>query len=223
MKKIIKSILLILIILISISIILIGRNKYNIFESVKPAFSRKSIYIDPGHGGFDPGAVGDGIAEKDITLKCSLKLGEYLTQLGYNIIFTITNDTALAQTKREEMHKRLAIMSVNKNAIGISINANSFSDDSVHGLQTFYTNTNKTSKPLAESIHNIFKIQAMNKREPKLIKEKFLIENLIIPSCIVEIGFLSNKEEALKLKSDEYIATLAFYISIGIMDYIEKV
>ena len=52
----------------------------------------KVICIDAGHGGSDSGAVGNGIKEKDITLKTALKAGEVLKKQGFDIIFTRVSD-----------------------------------------------------------------------------------------------------------------------------------
>ena len=56
---------------------------------------QKTILIDPGHGGFDGGAVSPGgVVEKDINLKISLKLREKLEKAGYKVFLTREDDRA---------------------------------------------------------------------------------------------------------------------------------
>ena len=52
----------------------------------------KKIYIDAGHGGKDPGAVANGLKEKDLNLKVALFLGKYLKEYGCEIKYTRTTD-----------------------------------------------------------------------------------------------------------------------------------
>lgn len=64
------------------------------------------ICIDPGHGGYDPGAVGPtGLKEKDVTLDISLRLRDYLSQVGIEVIMTRTNDIPI-WTRDNDLQKK---------------------------------------------------------------------------------------------------------------------
>ena len=89
-KKIMFLLLFICIISISKSYAII--NNYTLLG--------KTIYIDPGHGGDDPGASGNGIIEKDYTLLISKYMYERLKQLGIPVILTRDSDITLTPTER---------------------------------------------------------------------------------------------------------------------------
>lgn len=60
----------------------------------------KGIVIDPGHGGDDPGATGNGIVEKDLTLEISKYMYDRLKSLGIPVYITRTTDETLSPTDR---------------------------------------------------------------------------------------------------------------------------
>ena len=60
----------------------------------------KKIVIDAGHGGSDPGAVGNGITEKDYTLKISQYMANRLRDLGADVTLTRNIDETLSPTDR---------------------------------------------------------------------------------------------------------------------------
>jgi N-acetylmuramoyl-L-alanine amidase len=99
------------------------------------------IVIDPGHGGHDAGTVGqDGIAEKDVVLDVSLRLGKLLRQrLGADVTFTRSTDVFVP------LETRTAIANKAQADLFVSIHANSSPDPSARGVETYYLNF--TSSP----------------------------------------------------------------------------
>jgi len=99
------------------------------------------IVIDPGHGGHDSGTLGaDGIEEKDVVLDVALRLGKLLHErLGSEIIYTRTDDTFIP------LETRTAIANKAQADLFISIHANSSSDETARGVETYYLNF--TSEP----------------------------------------------------------------------------
>jgi len=89
------------------------------------------------------------------------------------------------------------------------------------GWQTFYKRGNEKGEKLAVSIQdNLNKaIQKENKREPLKIENIYIIDNVEIPTAIVECGFLSNSEEEQLLQQEGYQDKLAWGIYCGIIDY----
>lgn len=187
------------------------------------------IIIDPGHGGFDSGAVAaDGTYEKDINLALSLKLFDFFCELGFTPVLTRTTDTALADalntktTKRIDLSKRLEYMRKYPQAIFLSIHQNKFSDENVHGLQTFYKENSENGKLLAECIQAFVtaNIQKDNTRAAKTDTRKiYLIENSTVPTVFVECGFLSNGSDLKNLKNENYTSALAYCIVAGTLEY----
>ena len=190
-----------------------------------------TIIIDAGHGGYDGGAqAADGTQEKNINLSIALKLKEYLSLGGFNVILTREKDegieddvtASIAKRKVSDMKKRLKIINDNEGAVFVSIHLNKFTTSSVSGAQVFYSPNNEKSVKLATEIQKsiVGMLQKDNERQVKKgDKSIFLLKNADIPAVIVECGFLSNKEELSLLKDDEYQSKLAFSIYCGLMEY----
>ncbi|MBF0429893.1 MAG: N-acetylmuramoyl-L-alanine amidase [Fibrobacteria bacterium] len=68
----------------------------------KPAYNKRTIIIDPGHGGKDPGAVFKGNFEKDIVLKTGTKLKRILTKKGFNVLLTREKDVYIPLSERPD-------------------------------------------------------------------------------------------------------------------------
>jgi N-acetylmuramoyl-L-alanine amidase len=94
------------------------------------------IVIDAGHGGHDSGTLGvDGIEEKDVVLDVALRLGKLLhDRLGSEIIYTRSDDTFIP------LETRTAIANKAQADLFLSIHANSSSDESARGVETYYLN-----------------------------------------------------------------------------------
>lgn len=93
-----------------------------------------SIIIDAGHGGFDGGAVANGIIEKDINLAISLNLRDMLTSSGFKVIMIREEDISVhdpaantTRTKKNtDLNNRLKVINDNKDAIFVSIHQNMY-------------------------------------------------------------------------------------------------
>ena len=104
----------------------------------------KTIVIDPGHGGKDPGAIGSKCKEKDIVLAISLKLGKYIEEHfpDIKVIYTRKEDKFI------ELHKRTEIANSKKADLFISIHANSNTSKYAHGTETYIMGLHKTTQNL---------------------------------------------------------------------------
>lgn len=206
------------------------------YEKVFPASANlnsealKTIIIDPGHGGFDGGAVAaDGTQEKSINLEIALRLQKTLQSLGFQVVLTRDTDKALgsvssttATNKQSDLNARAAIMKQYPNAVFISIHQNKFEQSNQWGLQTFYKEGDEKAKLLGEEIQAsvVTQLQPKNKRLSKPDNRKvFILKNAVIPAVIVECGFISNPDDLKSLKSESYIGKLALCISNGIINY----
>ncbi len=106
--------------------------------------SVKTIVIDPGHGGKDPGCSGSLYKEKDIALEIALKFG-HLVKMHYpdmNVIFTRSNDQFIP------LYKRINIANQSNADLFISIHCNSFKDPSIYGTETFVMGLHKVDENL---------------------------------------------------------------------------
>ena len=179
------------------------------------------ICIDAGHGGSDPGKVGDpDILEKDINLSLALKLQKVLEKNNFKVYMTRNGDYNLADSKdnqkRSDLANRKQIIFENDPSAVISIHQNSYPSSDVHGAQVFYPQGSEKSKLLADSIQDAL-IQGLDSSNP----EYYLFRDNPYPIVIVECGFLSNPEELKLLQSSSYQKKAAQCIYQGLKNYLD--
>ncbi len=191
--------------------------------------NRITIIIDAGHGGEDPGAVANGVVEKDLNLEVALLLEGYFSSAGYKTVLTRNDDSLLygnesVNKKRHDLINRVKIAEDHgDDAIFISIHMNKFSASFYKGLQTFYSENSSDSALLAESIQqSSYLLTPDNNRKIKSgMGTIYILENIQIPAVLVECGFISNPDEALLLSDPVYQRQLALSIYLGACDYIK--
>lgn len=191
--------------------------------------NKKTIIIDAGHGGFDSGAqVADGTHEKDINLKISKNLKDFLEYFNFNVIMTretdisVESDNDKKSKKSSDLYNRLNTMKENPDAIFVSIHMNKFTSSNAVGAQVFYAPKVPMSDLLADSIQSTIKqlLQPQNERVIKKgTKSIYILNNATIPATIVECGFMSNQKELSLLKDENYQKKMAFSILCGIISY----
>lgn len=190
----------------------------------------KVVVLDAGHGGEDGGASSkNGTTEAEINLSIALKVQSLLEQSGCTVILTRSDENAiydldsktLRQKKVSDIKNRVKIGNEASADIFVSIHLNKIPQSQYYGWQTFYKEANEQSKNLATCIQNSLNeaIQKENKRVPLKIDNIYIVDNVTIPTSIVECGFLSNPEEEKQLLDDEYQGRLAWGIYTGIIDY----
>lgn len=185
------------------------------------------IIIDPGHGGKDGGASSEsGIVEKEITLKISEYLRDYLNQAGAYVIMTRETDKDLADENRlstrklADLKNRINLANKSMADFFISIHLNSTTSEQWRGAQTFYYPVRQENKLIAENIQEQLIINLQNTDRKSLPRTNILVlKYLEMPSVIVEVGFLSNQEEAQLLSETNYQKKVAYAIYQGILSY----
>ncbi len=191
----------------------------------------KVIIIDAGHGGEDPGAIGEGsVYEKDLNLAIAMLVGEKLIEKGYTVVYTRTEDKMLyspeenikGMRKLSDLKNRVKVSEQYPDAIFVSIHMNSFGNSVYSGAQVYYNAKNGESHILAEKIRTsiVAEAQPDNTRVTKEGKGLYLLENNPNPAVIVECGFMTNSEELARLLEKEYQNQLSFAIVCGIINYI---
>ena len=148
------------------------------------------IFIDPGHGGNDPGAIGiKGTYESNIVLGIALELGEILKNMGFQTEFSRTGDETVALAKRAEMAN-------NTDAdLFISIHCNGFVNSAASGVETYSFPGNvkgeKLAKILSEKISEKFKLKNRGAKS-----ENFAVLRLsTMPAVLIETAFITNPAE----------------------------
>lgn len=208
----------------------VNKTETQVKASAKYYNSLPKVIIDPGHGGFDGGAVAfDGTNEKDINLKIAKKLETVLRFYGFSTVMTRTSDMAINDSgekirsqKKSDMYNRLEFMEKNRDAVFISIHLNKYTTSAASGAQTFYSDNFPESKTLADEIQKSIAVllEPYNKRVIKKgTSDAFLLYNAKTPAVIVECGFLSNRRDLEQLKSDDFQRKMAFAIANGVINF----
>jgi N-acetylmuramoyl-L-alanine amidase len=149
------------------------------------------ILIDPGHGGDAHGAVYGEAKEEDITLAVGLHAANILRSLGHDVYLTRDKDTGITLAHRLKMIDEVkceAMVSIHCNA--------SPNGEQAHGTETFYRDDR--DYPLANCLQQMFvtyggmKDRGVLQDSGALGKRLTVLNNLDIPSALIELGYLSN-------------------------------
>lgn len=184
-----------------------------------------NIILDPGHGGVDPGALSGEVKEKDIVLDVVVRMAKYLEGQGYDVALTRNSDIDLGGElfrgrHRRDLETRMEV--INRGKVAVSIHCNVMDDSSQRGAVVFYQKNSEAGKRLASSLlTELNKVQLLNDNRPLPRENLFLLRTSKIPTVIVELGFLSNTEDKIKLQDVGFRQQLAEAISQGIMNYIQ--
>ncbi|MCI6254623.1 N-acetylmuramoyl-L-alanine amidase [Eubacterium coprostanoligenes] len=188
--------------------------------------TKKTVIIDPGHGGIDVGTVGiDGSLEKNINLSISLDLYDFLMVSGINTVLTRDGDYEMyragEQRTKSDLYNRMDYINSVPNSILISIHQNHFENEAEWGTQVWYSPNDEISPTLADKILQSVKknIQPENKRENKVSDNSYyILYKAQKPSVMVECGFVSNENENKRLQDKEYQRDMAYSILVGICE-----
>lgn len=221
-------------ILVLLSIILLSDRSIEvmkqIFQPVDSEDEKGTIVIDAGHGGFDPGKVGiNGTLEKDVNLAIAMKLKMLLINEGYNVVMIRESDCGLysendSNKKSTDMKNRVKLIAETDPILAVSIHQNSFTMESSSGAQVFYYSGSSSGEKFARIMQNTIKevIADGNHRVEKSNTAYYMLKKTTCPLIIVECGFLSNRQEADLLATEEYQEKMAGAIKEGIVRYLSS-
>lgn len=172
------------------------------------------IAIDPGHGGKDPGAFGNGIFEKDITLQLALSAGKYLrTHYNCDVVYTRNKDVFLSLSERAN------IANMVKADLFCSFHINSFNTLS-KGFETYrYPGKSGKSLELQKCIHEeVMKVLKQHNIPDRGMKQQnfAVVRETDMPAVLTETLFISNPIEAALLKSEDFINKVAEAHAVGL-------
>ena len=188
------------------------------------------VFIDPGHGGIDPGTTGPtGLKEKDVTLDISKRVLKRLEENDKIIAkCSRTTDVEFDKDEDKDLHIRSKMANDFNADVCVCVHVNSFENPEVNGTETYYYESyNDTdigsiqSKKLAQYVHNnLINNLKSNDRKLKEGNNLVLINSTNMPSILSEIDFISNPEIETKMKSEEYKESVANSIYVGILEYL---
>ncbi|RTQ93186.1 N-acetylmuramoyl-L-alanine amidase [Lysinibacillus telephonicus] len=184
------------------------------------AVAGRIIVLDPGHGGKDPGTSKSGAIEKEIVLKVATKVKQKLEAAGAKVYMTRAGDTY------PTLQDRVDFAQNNYAEVFVSIHVNSASSESASGTETYYSisgNENeKEDYRLASAINSQIVNNAGMVDRGVRREDYFVVRNLLLPSVLVELGFVTNASDREKLISSEYVDIFADSIYKGIVQYYKK-
>lgn len=188
----------------------------------------KTIVIDPGHNfGGDDGAYathgGVTYIERDINMQIAMKLKESLENSGFKVILTRNPEDRETLAVRQSLEKRVQLANNSDAELFISIHQNS-SISSVKGVEVYYSSvkpisgtahTQKVSKSkaLATSVSESLSKTISTYNRGAKDDDFYVVKNTLMPSILIECGFISNSEEARKLANSSYQSKIADTIS----------
>lgn len=197
-------------------------SKVDAINNDLPLFGRV-IFVDPGHGGRDPGTSYGRIEEKDIVLEISKILRDDLMKKGAIVYMTRETDDDLSskwddRKKRGDLYRRI-LMYKEKNAeLYLSIHINYYSDTSESGAEVLYNSINPENKKFGTILMNNFKTSLGTKRRLKTT-DLYMYRNTTVPGVLIECGFLSNPNERYLLQRKNYQKKLSEIITDSVVTY----
>jgi len=203
----------------------------------------RTIVIDAGHGGKDPGAYNTKLElnEKALTLEVAKLLEKRLKKLGYKTYLTRKNDKFIELTERPAQARK------RKADLFVSIHFNSSETESAQGIESYaYTLLNQpsTSRNTVDAGDKIFRranrndnlnillayytqsnlISATHETDRGVKRARFtVLEELQCPGVLVELGFLRNPDTAKKLLTETYLDQLSAALANAIVDYQKRI
>ncbi len=189
------------------------------------------IVLDPGHGGYDAGAVGRNdsdeivIQEKNANLSIALKVEKRLKADGINVIMTRNTDKALGSTVMEDLITRAEIANRAGADLFISIHNNSSENFDATGTCVLYPGLANsggygiTSKELAQNIQKLL-VKATGLRDRGIIEspEMVVLKRTVMPAVLLECAFVSNAGDRNVLLNESKLEEIADAIYKGIIN-----
>jgi N-acetylmuramoyl-L-alanine amidase len=173
------------------------------------------ICIDPGHGGYDVGAIGPtGLREKDVNLDIALRLRDKLIDAGFKIILTRKEDIKIS------LEDIVNFANTNNADIFISIHNNSHFSSDKKGTETFYFNDVLGGNLLANCINTRIVEQTDTINRGVKTADFVQLMNTKMVSALVEGAFISNPDEEAKLNDSGFRDMIAEGIYKGITEYL---
>jgi len=172
----------------------------------------KTVCLDPGHGGSDPGACGPTLRESDQTLDVCLRAREILRPYC-NVIMTRTDDEYVGLTARAEFSNR------NDSDVFISYHFNSADKDSANGFEIFTTPPENNSDKLAAKIWSAHRKQLPAQWDRGLKEANFtVIAKAACPAVLIEGEFIHTPAgEAFIIQNKQ---AMAHAVADGVLAYL---
>lgn len=203
---------------------------YAAVQTAQLAQAPVTVVIDAGHGGEDGGASAhDGTKESKLNLEIAMRVRDLLALAGVQTRMIRESDVAvytgecrtISEKKVSDLKSRAKMVTQTNHALLLSIHQNFFEQSKYHGAQVFYAKTDG-SEQLAQGIQNALRagVDPDNHRQIKQSRSVYLMEHVDCTAVLVECGFLSNPQEAERLKQGDYQRKLTAAICGALIVYL---
>ena len=186
--------------------------------------NRPKVVLDPGHGGSDPGAVGQ-VVEKEVTLAVARRVRADLNSAGIDVIMTRDADTNLAASKNTDLKMR-ADLGTGVAQLFVSIHVNSMEANAAlrgYGIETWWNPNHPNSQALALSLQqDAVAATAAYSRGLYNTQSLAVLRQSRIPAALIEIGYTSHPVDGLNLKDSNYLDRVAYGVASGIRDALQS-
>ena len=208
------------------------------FAYAPGALAGRRIVVDPGHGAPDPGAAYNGVREADVNLAVAFEVRNLLVAAGADVILTRTTDRALAVAGNvvdldRDLQARVNAANQSAADLFVSLHSNVHGDPAVEGAITFYgveegyaSGAHRTprqaglSGQLAAAIEREVAVSAGATERGVRTANFWVLGGTRAPAVLVEMGFLTNPDEAARLGNPAYQRRLAQGIVAGLARYL---
>lgn len=173
------------------------------------------IFIDPGHGGTNPGAIGvNGLEEAYVNLDVALRLGRLLESQGQEIKYSRTENVNVSLAERAAMANEWGA------DYFISIHCNSNTNPVYKGTSTYYYRMGTVAEVLAQAVNDALVAQ-INTPDLGILTANFaVLRRTQMPAILVELAFLSNPQEAELLSQPAFRENCAIGIANGVRTFL---
>lgn len=174
-------------------------------------------YLDFGHGGKDPGAIGPNKSkESDYTLKVGMLVKNKLSSAQETVITTREID------KYYTLSSRTTKANTNNCDYFVSIHFNSSTNITAKGVEVWVYDKNSKLYTLSKNLcTNLSQNLNTPNRGVKISKQFAVLRNTKMPALLIEVDFISNPKVEASLSSDKYIKTIADTISTTLLDFFD--
>jgi N-acetylmuramoyl-L-alanine amidase len=170
------------------------------------------VWLDAGHGGNDPGALGSGLKEKDITLAVTLKVGKELERHGVKVGYTRRNDKTVNLNSRGPLANKYGA------DVFVSIHTNAHNSNA-QGVETYSFPNSKNGARLAKFIQDeVLKAKLYTKNRGTKTANFAVLRQTKMPAALIEMGFITNSQDAQLLKNKQ--SEFATAIAKGVLKYL---
>ena len=201
-----------------------------------PAAPFAVVVIDPGHGGQDSGTTKTGLVEKELTLDVAHRVERLLQERGLVTLLTRGDDRYVS------LQDRATIANSQPESVFVSIHFDEAGRSAVTGIETYYAAhpisvpervaswlpflqrtssepPNLESQSLANFVQESLVAHTQATNRGTRPQQFFVIANVHHPAVLVEGGFLTSKDDVIKLANADYREEMAAGIAQGILQY----